>query len=307
MRKLADFDAPERARILQEALRAEDIACELRRGPDDTYCVWILVEEQVPAARQLLQAFLENPDATRFSAPTTRARTAQAAPKTPSPSGARPRAVAARVTLRVRIANAPATAIILVASTLATVLGALGRQQDVVQWLSIASYRHVDGFVRWRGYDDILHGQLWRLFTPMLLHFGFFHLVFNAFWLLDLGAAIERFQGTARFSLFIALCAAASNLAQFQFGGTPSFGGLSGVVYALVGYLWTRGRYDPLAGIGVPPQLVRFFGAWMLLGFTGLLDQLVGPMANYCHTGGFVSGALYGYLAAQRATRRLHR
>src|SRR6185436_14816272 len=141
----------------------------------------------------------------------------------------------------------------------------------------IASYERVaGGFLRWHGYDEILHGQVWRLFTPILIHFGVFHLLFNVMWMLDLGAAVERFQGSRQFAAFILFCAAVSNLAQFAIGNAPNFGGLSGIVYAFVGYVWARGRFDPGSGIAIRQQLVTFFIFWLVLGFTGLLDRLVG-------------------------------
>jgi GlpG protein len=98
--------------------------------------------------------------------------------------------------------------------------------------------------------------------------------------------------------------AAISNLAQLYFGGGPNFGGLSGVIYALVGYLWARGRFDPRSGIALPNRMVGFFMVWLALGFTGLLTELVGRIANYCHLGGFAAGVLYGYIAARIAVRR---
>jgi GlpG protein len=125
--------------------------------------------------------------------------------------------------------------------------------------------------------------------------------------MLDLGAAIERFQGPWRYLGFVALCAVVSNVAQLELGGTPTFGGLSGIVYALVGYVWARGRFDPTAGIRVRPQLVTFLVFWLVLGFTGVLDSLVGRVANYCHLGGLISGAACGYVAARRAVRGLLR
>lgn len=305
MRKLTRFDDLERARTVQEALRADDIASELRSGPDHVHALWILSEEQLPAARQLLEEYLADPTAPRFASAQSTVRAKSTPPPPPPAPRPRARAPRARQPFAARVSSAPVTHVIVAASLLATLWSELGASHDAVRLLSIASYRYDDGLLRWPGYQELLHGQLWRLFTPIFLHFGVFHLLFNAFWMLDLGAAVERFQGSLRFVAFVSFCAAASNLAQLELGGTPNFGGLSGIVYALVGYVWARGRFDPLAGIGVPPQLVRFFVVWMLLGFTGLLDRLVGPMANYCHGGGFVSGALYGYFAARHATRHL--
>jgi GlpG protein len=183
----------------------------------------------------------------------------------------------------------------------------IGTRTDLLRYLSIVSFERSGGFLHWDGSRDLLQGQVWRLFTPVLIHFGPFHLLFNAFWLNDLGGPTERYQGSWRFAGFLFWSAAISNLAQLYLGQNPNFGGLSGVIYALVGYLWARGRADPHSGIAIPNRMVGFFMVWLALGFSGLLTELVGQMANYCHLGGFAAGALYGYIAARIAVHRARR
>jgi GlpG protein len=138
----------------------------------------------------------------------------------------------------------------------------------------------------------------------MFLHFGVFHLLFNSFWLHDLGGPTERFQGSFRYLAFVLWSAAVSNVAQFALGQGPTFGGLSGFVYALVGYLWVRGRVDPQSGIYLPGRFVAFAVGWMALGFVGIFDRYIGGMANYCHLGGFVAGIIWGYFAGLLARRQ---
>jgi GlpG protein len=208
-----------------------------------------------------------------------------------------------RETFRARAAQSPVTAGLLIASIAVALATRMGSSGDLLRYLSIVEFERLGGFTRW-SYDDLTHGQLWRLFTPILIHFGPFHLLFNAFWLNDLAIPTERYQGSWRFLGFVLFSAAVSNLAQLYFGHSPNFGGLSGVIYALVGYLWARGRADPQSGIAMPARQVWFFVVWMLLGFAGVLVQLVGQMANFCHLGGFAAGALYGYIAALIAVSR---
>ena len=64
------------------------------------------------------------------------------------------------------------------------------------------------------------------------------------FWLHDLGGQIEKRKGPKFFLSFILILALVSNLTQFVISG-PAFGGMSGVVYGLFGYVWVKTRLDP--------------------------------------------------------------
>jgi GlpG protein len=294
MRKLASFDDLFLAQALTEVLFAADIASELRPGPDNALVLWIVSEPDIDRARSLLEAFVADPDNPRYDAARALARQKREALQQ-SERGSRHKVVEVRKTFRDRAAESPVTLGLLVACIAVAFATQAGTRTDLLlRYLSIVSL-------------DRMGGQIWRLFTPVLIHFGPFHLLFNAFWLNDLGAPTERYQGSWRFLGFVLWSAAVSNLAQLYLGQSPNFGGLSGLIYALVGYLWARGRADPRSGIALPNRLVGFFIVWLILGFTGLLTSLVGQMANYCHLGGFAAGALYGYIAALIATQRVRR
>jgi len=82
--------------------------------------------------------------------------------------------------------------------------------------------------------------------------------------------------------------AIASNLAQFLVSG-PNFGGLSGVVYALVGFVWWSGYLAPEKGLTLSKPIIGFLLFWLLLGFVDLLPVNV---ANTAHLVGLISGCL---------------
>ncbi len=149
------------------------------------------------------------------------------------------------------------------------------------------------------GFTDILSGQVWRLVTPIFLHFGILHILFNMLWLWDLGRIIEWIRGRGFLAGFVVATGIGANVAQYVITGNPVFGGMSGVVYALLGYFWMQGRYNPSFGFSPQQSTVIMMLGWYVLCWTGLL----GPIANWAHTAGLVVGVAWGYFD-RRPVRR---
>ncbi len=131
-------------------------------------------------------------------------------------------------------------------------------------------------------------GQVWRLFTPDFLHFSWTHIIFNSVMLWFLGSQVEWFDGRGRLVVLFIITSLLSNGLQYLISG-PLFGGLSGVVYGILGYCWLSQRTLPR--FQFPPALVTFAVVWMVIGFTPFPEMLgLGSMANEAHLGGFVAG-----------------
>ncbi|CAH9059324.1 Rhomboid protease GlpG [Pseudoalteromonas holothuriae] len=134
--------------------------------------------------------------------------------------------------------------------------------------------------------------------TPVLLHFGVLHLVFNLSWWLHLGQKIvERTSPRYLFLLFF-ISSIVSNWAQYLMVDSR-FGGLSGVVYALLGFAWVysvRHQSEPEL---VSKPVVGFMLLWMVFGFTELFFI---SMANWAHLFGLLSGILVAFLQPTKRT-----
>jgi GlpG protein len=144
---------------------------------------------------------------------------------------------------------------------------------------------------------EVRRGEIWRLFTPSIIHLGFLHIIFNMLWLRDLGSMIEARQGALTLAVLVLVFAVLSNFGQYYVSG-PGFGGMSGVVYGLLGYIWIRGKMDPGSGLFLHPSTVNMMLIWFVLCYTGLLGPLVGGIANTTHAVGLAAGISWGYLSS---------
>ena len=158
----------------------------------------------------------------------------------------------------------------------------------VMGWLMITQYASPP-------VPEIMAGEIWRLFTPAFLHFGIFHIVFNLMWTWEFGRLIETRQGSLMLLLLFGVSNVAANVAQYLVDG-PVFGGMSGVIYALFGYVWIQGLTNPRFGVRLNPPVVYLLLGWFLICWTGILEKLFGlGVANTAHTAGLIAGVLVSF------------
>lgn len=161
----------------------------------------------------------------------------------------------------------------------------------------IVPTEQVGDFIQFTNLQTALSaGQFWRLWTPALLHFSVLHLAFNLLWLWEFGRRIEEAQGRLRLAELVLLLAPVANVAQWLVGDGPMFGGLSGVVYGLLGYLIVAGRRSGDPRLMLPPALVVFLLIFLVLFSTGITTAFGLHIANAAHWGGFVGGVVWGLL-----------
>jgi GlpG protein len=163
--------------------------------------------------------------------------------------------------------------------------------------IDLGSYKN--GYVSFNSFETTFmqNNEWWRLITPIFIHFSLTHLVFNCLWIYVLGSKIEQIDGHITFINLVIFSSIISNLAQHFFGESALFGGLSGVIYGLLGYCMIieidikEERYD------LSPALYLFMLIWLILGFLGILNLFgFGNVANYAHLGGLISGIIFAMI-----------
>ncbi|MBS0626151.1 MAG: rhomboid family intramembrane serine protease [Verrucomicrobia bacterium] len=146
-------------------------------------------------------------------------------------------------------------------------------------------------------------GEVWRLFSPCLLHAGLLHILFNMIWVWVLGRPIEQRIGLFKTLLLSLVIGIGSNATQYFMGG-PFFIGYSGVVMGLAGFIWSREQIAPWEGYPVNRSTLLFLVLFVLAMFglqaTSFILQLFSDVsfspniANSAHIAGGVFGLILG-------------
>lgn len=132
--------------------------------------------------------------------------------------------------------------------------------------------------------------QVWRLWTPVFVHYTALHLFTNAYLWWCFASHMES-RSIINLILFTLVTALITNLSQYWWAG-PNFGGLSGVVYAFLGFHLVQYYYWRNAEYRVNPVLAIILLALIPLYASGAF----GKFSNAAHISGLLSGALIASL-----------
>jgi GlpG protein len=298
MRAIGTLQPEASARTFSDYLYVQGIDNHFEPEENGAWTIWVHAEDQLDQAKEMLGTFRTNPSDSRYL---TEAKGADGLREERERAE---QAYAARVKDRRTLVRGLAgfgfgrvTLALIIICAAVFLLSGSGRNTSVVAPLLISEYApEGSGFLERLGsMVEVRHGQVWRLLTPVLIHFGVLHILFNMLWLRDLGSMIESRFGPRYLISFIVAVALFSNVAQYVVKG-PIFGGMSGVVYGLFGFIWIRGRTDPNSGLFLHPTTVTMMIIWFFLCFTGL----VGNIANIVHTTGLGIGMFWGWLSGSR-------
>lgn len=116
--------------------------------------------------------------------------------------------------------------------------------------------------------------------------------MFNVYWLWVLGRVLERTLGTPRFFAFFVGSAITSSGLQLASSGTTGIG-MSGVVYAIFGFLWVAARSRPELRRVLSRNTVHLFFFW-LVGCVIVDAAGIWDVGNMAHVSGVLFGALVG-------------
>lgn len=141
----------------------------------------------------------------------------------------------------------------------------------------------------------ILRGQIWRLITPVLLHGGLLHLVFNMYALYSIGRGLELFYGHWRYLTLYLIAGYTGNVLSFLFSPNPSLGASTAIfgLAAAQGVLIFKNR--KLFGSRAQSMLIN-------LALVLAINLSLGFSANsgidyWGHIGGLVGGAVFAWVA----------
>lgn len=170
---------------------------------------------------------------------------------------------------------------------------------QAVLWLFFSLPAH--SVVLWRdtvtGYNlGVANGEWWRLITPILLHAGFTHLLFNSMSIFLFAPALERMLGKARFLLVYAGSGIIGNIGTYVTEPLDYVHvGASGAIFGLFGvYLFMVLFRNELIGQEHSKMIIT------LLAFAVLMSFINSNINMMAHLFGLCGGFLLSFLCVQK-------
>ena len=299
MRQVGSLPDQQKAERFAAYLVTQGIDAHAEQDNHD-WAVWVRDEDRLDQARDSLSHFRLDPDDSRYRGVERDAEVIRR-------EEFQRRAAAQKNLIEMRgrwsrpmAARAPLTMTAIMLSILVTIFGRMGKAE-------VGIGRSINEQLVFCAPDDyaatnqnalasLAKGELWRAVTPIFIHLDPLHIIFNILMFFQFAALIESLKGTVRLAGLMLVIAVISNVAQAVgpdvLGGTPRFGGMSGVVYGLFGYVWVKSSFYPEPGFYTPQATVIILIAWLFLCMTGAM----GNIGNIAHVVGLVVGMVVAYV-----------
>ncbi|EMB49639.1 GlpG protein [Vibrio mimicus] len=273
MQLLTTLNNPRTAQAFIDYMAAHQIDIQMMPDASGQFSLWVLHDQHVDVAQAELQAFLQNPYDRKYQA----ASWDVADQKRPQFHYSSPNL------LSLIKAKAGAFTLFIMALCIAIfALQTFGAGDAIFNALHFPA----QASQQW---------QIWRWVSHALLHFSVMHIAFNLLWWWQFGGDLEQRLGSLKLIKLFIVSAIISGAGQYWVEGA-NFGGLSGVVYALAGYLWVLGQRAPQLGLSIPRSLMGFMLIWLVLGFV----QPFMAIANTAHLAGLISGVVLAWMDTKR-------
>lgn len=292
MRRIGTIAHQEDAERFRDYLLTQEVQSQVEAAGDD-WAVWVYDEDQVESSKAELQRFLERPQDERYQEAVVAADRIRHEAARRQVAARRKQVHLTRYWSRPLIRQIPVTFSLIVLSVVVTLgtrfggnLEAFGGQITIVPGMK-RSGEYTIYPTAYRQLPGVVDGQVWRIVTPAFLHFDVLHLLLNLYLFSVLGSVVERVRGSRTLLGLFLITAAAGNLTQLYLTG-PAFGGMSGVVLGVFGYMWIKGQMEPGSGLGLSPNFVFMMIAFLLFMTLGVEEGI----AHGAHIGGLACGML---------------
>lgn len=132
-------------------------------------------------------------------------------------------------------------------------------------------------------------GEVWRLLTVGLVHIDVFHLAINMFSLYTLGSLLERYYGSLRYGIILAICTISGSLTSYIFDGNTVLVGISGGLYGLMATeIMMIIKSGALQNKGIRSSLISTI-------LINIMINFIPGIGVYAHLGGFLMGILLSF------------
>jgi GlpG protein len=274
MKRITQFNNPRMAQAFVDYMATQGVSLQIEQ--DQHYVVLLEDESKAEMVENELRQFVSDPYHARYQAASWQSGTMESGLHYPRN----------RLIGHLRERAGPLTLTLMVICVAVFILMQIVGDEQVLAWMA------------WPA-DIVQDFQLWRWFSHALLHFSLLHILFNLMWWWYLGGAVEKRLGSGKLFVIALISALLSGFVQAKFSGIW-FGGLSGVVYALMGYCWLRGERDPESGIFLERGLMAFAILWLIMGY---FDMFGLAIANGAHLAGLLVGLAMAFVDTRHRRR----
>jgi len=307
-------------------LLTQEIETKIETTDDGKLEVWVKEEDYFKPALKQYEEFLENPDDPKYASAVTEANRILREQEKRQREIQKKQMKVNRTSGGMGTPTGPMTKTVMILCLLVAILTNFNQDETLqeqganraLQFVAVDQPQSLELAEAYQNDRDsislrlasIQRGEIWRLVTPIFIHYGIFHFLFNMLWFLQFGRMIEGRYGTVWMAILVVATAVLSNVAQGvapeRLGGSApyfpsgilisSFGGLSGVVFGLFGFIVIKQFNDPRSGFFLPQLTIVLLVGYLFFCMLPMAVPLVGNVANWAHGIGFLTGMVMAYL-----------